>query len=158
MANTKKWDDLYVHAVEEFMAKGYSITAFAGEIGVTKTTIYDWSRARPEFGLALDRGRAKRALFWEGTLIALATGTCKGEKASAIAAIFALKNVAPDEFRDRIVHEGGDPDKPIALIADEVDLARTIGFMLAKAAAKPGLMPVVIEGAASERDDQRDSA
>lgn len=55
----------YCEAVVEFMAKGYSIEAFAGFIGVTKQTIYNWKESFPEFLDAVQLGTAKCQYWWE---------------------------------------------------------------------------------------------
>jgi transcriptional regulator with XRE-family HTH domain len=74
------------------MAKGFSLTAFAGEIGVARETIYAWENNHTEFGDAVKRARAVRVLYWEKRLI-------KAERAEATPIIFALKNACADEWR-----------------------------------------------------------
>jgi hypothetical protein len=77
----------------ECMARGHTIAAFAGEIGVPRATVMQWAREHPEFADALKVGQAKAVAFWEGTLADIA----KTGKGNATAAIFALKTYAPDE-------------------------------------------------------------
>jgi hypothetical protein len=74
------------------MAKGFSLTAFAGEIGMSRETIYVWERQHAEFGDAVKRARAVRVLYWEKRLI-------KAERTEATPIIFALKNACADEWR-----------------------------------------------------------
>lgn len=139
-----KWDDSYIAKVEAFMGLGYSVTAFAGEIGVTKQTVYEWSRIYEDFAEALNRGRAKRALYWERECISAAAS---GEGDSKLI-MFQLKNAAPDEFSDKVVF-AGDPEQPLKLTADVRDLARTVAFMLASAdrARTISTVPLISDGA-----------
>ena len=76
------------------MAKGISLGAFAGVIGTTKESVYNWTRAHPSFLDAVQRARCGRQLFLEQKLLKSTKGAQTG------AAIFALKNAAPDEWRD----------------------------------------------------------
>ena len=76
------------------MSQGYSLTAFAGSIGQGRDTVYKWIRAHSEFGDAVSRARAARVLWLERKLLRSRKG------AETRAAIFALKNAAPDEWRD----------------------------------------------------------
>ena len=76
------------------MGKGHTLTAFAGSIDVDKQTVYRWISKYPEFSEAADRAKAKQVCPWEEKLITADKG---GEVA---AAIFALKNAAPDEWRE----------------------------------------------------------
>lgn len=98
------WSDAYCDEVISYMASGYSITAFAGMIGVSRETIYAWKREKPLFSDALTKAHAKRMLWWEERLKGLASdGT-----GNAAAIIFALKNLSPEDWRDKheIVQSG----------------------------------------------------
>lgn len=77
--------------VIQFMSRGYSLTAFAGEIGVSRDTVYEWEKAHAEFSDAIKRARAKRVAALEDRLLIGAGDTG--------ATIFALKNACPDEWR-----------------------------------------------------------
>lgn len=90
--------DAYIEEVKSFMGQGHSLTAFAGEIGVARDTVYQWAREIPAFSDALNKARAKRVLAWENRLARQADGA----QGSVAATIFALKNAAPDEWRDKI--------------------------------------------------------
>ena len=83
------------------MATGLSLTAFAGEIGVARSTINEWIDNQPEFSEAVKIAKAKRTL-------ALERGMLSAESGPAVTArIFALKNADPDEWRDKqhVEHE-----------------------------------------------------
>jgi len=84
----------FCQRIVSFMAKGFSLTAFAGEIGVSRETIYAWERNHPEFGEAVKRARAARVLYWETRLI-------KAQRNEATPIIFALKNACADEWRQQ---------------------------------------------------------
>lgn len=89
---------------------GYSLTAFAGMIGVHRDTLYEWAKVHDEFSDALKRHKAKRVFKLETDLLsAEATGPY------VTARIFALKNADPDEWRDKREYEhtgeGGGPIK-----------------------------------------------
>lgn len=91
-----KYDEAYCEQLEAFCAEGLSITAFAGEIGVSRATITNWADEHPEFLAAVERAKAKRALAWERMLIST-VWTGKG----GTSAIFGVKNTAPDDWKDK---------------------------------------------------------
>ena len=89
--------------VVEIMGDGYSLTAFAGHIGVSRATLGDWTLAHPSFAAAVERGRAARACFLEDQFLDGGTG------AKVAAHVFALKNAAPEDWRERPEAEGPKP-------------------------------------------------
>jgi hypothetical protein len=80
--------------VIEFMGQGYSLTAFAGHIRVARDTVYEWVKRHSEFSDAVSRARAARITALETKLLR----SRKGAETSA--AVFALKNADPLEWRD----------------------------------------------------------
>jgi hypothetical protein len=76
------------------MSDGLSLSAFAGLIGQGRDTVYKWIRAHSEFSDAVSRARAARVLWLERKLLRSRKG------AETTAAIFALKNADPTEWRD----------------------------------------------------------
>ena len=84
----------YCDMVIEFMAQGYSLTAFAGSIRKSKDQIYRWIVAHSEFSNAVTRARSARVAALEAKLLR----SRKGAETSA--AIFALRNADPTEWRD----------------------------------------------------------
>ena len=92
MSAPTKFKSEYCQRIVSFMAKGFSLTAFAGKIGVARETIYAWENNHAEFGDAVKQARAVRVLYWEKRLI-------KAERAEATPIIFALKNACADEWR-----------------------------------------------------------
>jgi hypothetical protein len=94
MGRPSEYDPAYCTLVIETMAKGVSLTTFAGDIGKSRETVYEWMSRHRDFADAVSRGRAARTAFLERKLLSARYG------AQASAAIFALKNAAPDEWRD----------------------------------------------------------
>ena len=92
-----KYDPAFCDDVLPFMAQGYSTTALAGHIGVSRSTLYLWMEEHPEFSDAVKEGMAASAIWWENCLRANAE---RGE-GNATAAIFGLKNRASDDWRDK---------------------------------------------------------
>jgi len=100
-----KYDPVYCQKVIEAGEQGLSLTAFAGMIGVCKATIDTWRAEHPEFLGACKVHQAARTLFLErGMLGEAVTGPYVNAR------VFALKNAAPDEWRDKIVNEHSGPD------------------------------------------------
>lgn len=77
------------------MASGLSLTASAADLGVHRDTLYEWERTNPEFSDAIKLARGKRQLFLERRLLSAVDGPV------VTSSIFALKNAAPDDWRDR---------------------------------------------------------
>jgi uncharacterized protein YdbL (DUF1318 family) len=76
------------------MEQGFSLTAFAGSIRVAKDTVYEWIKVHPQFSDAVARARVARVSALEAKLLR----SRKGAETSA--AIFALRNADPTEWRD----------------------------------------------------------
>lgn len=95
------YDPAFCERAVEFLADGFSIAAFAGEIGVARSTVYKWIDEHPEFSDAVKTGQAKAILWWERRNRDFAlTGD-----GNATAIIFGLKNRASDEWRDKVETE-----------------------------------------------------
>jgi hypothetical protein len=94
-----KYDPSLCEAIVAFCAEGYSITAFAGSIGVARSTIQEWEGTYPEFSVAVKSAKAASAYWWEtrGRKVA----ERGGGPGTATMIIFSLKNMAPDDFADR---------------------------------------------------------
>jgi plasmid maintenance system antidote protein VapI len=90
-----KYSDAYCNEVIAAGDEGLSLTAFAGMIGVARSTINEWMDAHPEFSEAVKKHQAKRTLALERGLL----GSDQGPRVTA--RIFALKNAAPDEWADK---------------------------------------------------------
>lgn len=93
-----KYNPAYCREIIETMGEGYSLTAFAGVIGVCRDTLNEWQREHPDFSDAVKVAKAKRTLSLEKDLLSADSGSVVTSR------IFALKNAAPDEWRDRKDH------------------------------------------------------
>lgn len=97
-----KYDPKYCDMIIETMSTGLSMTAFAGEIGVARSTINEWIANYPEFSEATRVAKAKRTLALERQMLSATSGP------GVTARMFALKNADPDEWREKqqVEHSG----------------------------------------------------
>jgi hypothetical protein len=110
----------YCELVIERMGEGLSLTAFAGSIKVDKQSVYRWMSEHSEFSHAVARGRSTRVLNLEQKLLRARYG------AQSSAAIFALRNADPSEWRD-VRNVQHDHSHTIANLTDEQLLAIASG-------------------------------
>lgn len=103
-----KYSPAYCNEVIDCGARGFSLTAFAGEIGVSRDTISEWMNAHPEFSVACKIAQAKRTLYLEGGMLAL-----DATSPMVTARRFALANAAPDEWREKSHQDHTTGGKPI---------------------------------------------
>lgn len=94
-----EYDPAFCDAVIAAGAQGYSLTAFAGMIGVHRDTLYAWGEVHPAFSDAMKRHKAVRVHRLEFGLLNSASAPV------VTAHIFALKNACPEEWRDKVVQE-----------------------------------------------------
>lgn len=94
-----KFRDTYCGEVIAAGQKGLSLTAFAGMIGVARSTINEWIASQPTFSEAVKVHAAKRTLYLEQTLLSSEQGP------QVTARIFALKNADPENWKDKHEHE-----------------------------------------------------
>lgn len=95
-----KYEPRFCDEVVADMAEGFSLTAFAGKIGVNRDTIDEWRKVHPEFSEACTRAKAHRLRFWEQTAINVAAKGTGGPGAATVIT-FGLKNMGDDEWRDK---------------------------------------------------------
>lgn len=100
----------YCDEVINHCATGASLTSFAAEIGVARSTINKWMEDNPEFSEAVHKAKAKCAAWWErrGQQIALEGG---GPGAATLV-IFGLKNMGKEDWTERTL-VGSDPENPM---------------------------------------------
>lgn len=84
-----KYKKKYCKEIEDWMGQGYSADAFAGEIGVSQQTIWNWTKSHKEFLESMRLGRAKGILFWEKIAVEATLGK---RKVNTSLLIFQLKN------------------------------------------------------------------
>lgn len=106
MSRATSYKPAYCNEVIECLAKGHSVTAFAGQIGVAASSVYKWIKDHEDFAKAYAVAKAKSVMFWEERLIEISASG----KGNVTAAIFGLKNRAASEWRDvqAIEHTGKD--------------------------------------------------
>lgn len=111
------------------MAAGFSKFATAGSLGVCKATFDNWCVEHPEFLGAVKEGETLRTLKLETDLLSAADGP------TVTSRIFALKNAAPNEWRDRKdVELTGADGGPIETIdVTPLETARRVAFLLSSA-------------------------
>lgn len=119
------------------MGRGYSLTAVAGMIGVSKDAIYDWIRAHSDFSDAVSRAKPGRLTALETKLLTSRKG------AQTTAAIFALRNADPDEWRD-VKHQEHSHSVRVETLSDA---------QLYAIAAQSAPDGAVIEGECTRLDD-----
>ena len=95
------YEDTYPERVELHLSQGFTLASWAGDVGVSRETVYNWSEKYPEFLDAIKVGRSKGMLVWERRL---ADQALKGEGNTA-AIIFAMKNLYRDDWADKVVNE-----------------------------------------------------
>ena len=72
------YEPRYCSDLVDFMGRGYSLTAFAGEIGVSRAILERWAEDHPPFSIAVERGQARRARVLEDRLLAAKGGQAVG--------------------------------------------------------------------------------
>lgn len=65
MARPTKYDPAMCETVLELMTVGASITEVAAELGIAKSTLYEWRDSIPEFSDSIKRGEELSAAWWE---------------------------------------------------------------------------------------------
>lgn len=88
----------YCDLVIEHMSDGASLTSFAAEIGVARSTINEWMDANPEFSEAVKIAKGKCAAWWEK----LGRTNAMTGNGNATLVIFGLKNMAADDWREKV--------------------------------------------------------
>jgi hypothetical protein len=128
MARPSKYKPAYCDLVIGHMSEGASITSFAAEIGVARSSINEWMEHHEEFSEAVKIAKAKCAAWWEkkGRTLAVDGG------GNATLVIFGLKNMAGEDWRDKqeVEHSG----KVDTTDVDARQLSRAILAVLGEAA------------------------
>jgi len=97
MGRPSKYEARFCDLVVEHMAEGASLTSFAAEIDVARSTINEWMGEHPDFSEACARAKAKCAAWWEKVNRSLAlTG-----EGNAGACKLGLTNMAADDWREK---------------------------------------------------------
>ena len=99
-----KYQSSYCDLVIEHMTDGASLTSFAAEIGVARSSINEWMEQNPEFSEAVKIAKAKCSAWWER----LGRKNAADGGGNATLVIFGLKNMAADDWREKqeVEHSG----------------------------------------------------
>jgi hypothetical protein len=98
----RPYREAYDEQVEQAMGEGYSLTAFAGLIGVSRRVVDGWIADYPAFAEAVGRGQARRLMHWERAALEVVE---RGGAGAASVILFGLKTLGGDDWAD-----GGEPD------------------------------------------------
>lgn len=122
-----KYLEEYCDQIVDYCGGGASLTAFAGEIGVSRRTLTAWCQAYPEFADACEVAKARACRWWEQQLRGVASGD--GGPGAATAAIFGVKNFGELDFSDRRqVEHLGHVDHRMMTYEQAVEEARRRGL------------------------------
>jgi hypothetical protein len=90
----RPYRETYSDQVEQAMGEGYTLTAFAGLIGVSRQVVDGWIADQPVFAEAVGRGLARRSMHWERAALEVVD---RGGAGAASVILFGLKTLgAPD--------------------------------------------------------------
>lgn len=115
----------YCQQLIDHMASGYSLASFAGKIGVTRVTLYNWRDSHSDFAEAMAIGEEKSLLFWETIGINGTIGVpvrYKGKEYSKFnASIYALNMANKHKWTNRqdVTTDGEKIDAPVVFIPEE---------------------------------------
>lgn len=74
----------------EFLSKGFSKEALAGELGISRQCLYEWIEKYPEFGDTVRVAECKAQSVWEDLGMKAVKGEIKGFNSSVW--MFVMKN------------------------------------------------------------------
>lgn len=101
-----KYDPKFCEDIVAFCAKGFSITGWAGSIGVGRETVTGWANEHPEFSLAVKAAKAAACHAYEQD--AARVRKRGGGPGTATLIVFGLKNMGGEDYRDKqeVEHSG----------------------------------------------------
>lgn len=91
-------------------SEGYSLTGFAGKVGVSRATVSNWMAEYPEFLKAAERAQAASAAWWEEHAREVGTVPDAGKGGRGGMVQFALRNMAARDWKERqeLDHQSSD--------------------------------------------------
>lgn len=100
-----KYNPVMCDRVISLGLEGASITEMAFELGIDKTTLYDWLESNPEFSNAVKQAHSASQTWWEKEG---RRGIWGGKAFNATTWIFNMKNRFRDDWADRteVEHSG----------------------------------------------------
>lgn len=127
----------YGDIIVDLMSAGFSLAAAASTLDVHRQRVYEWCERHPEFADAVNKGRVKRQMFLENRLLTADSSP------HVTSTIFALKNAAPDDWREKVVNEHTGKDGGPIETKKELDMSKL---------TEEELAALAVLVAASERD------
>lgn len=103
--------------IVEHMSEGASMTSFAAEIDVDRSTISEWAETHPDFSLAVTRGKAKCAAWWER----VARNNAVTGDGNATLTVFGLTNMAASDWKNKNQTEHTSPDGSMTPAGNQYD-------------------------------------
>jgi hypothetical protein len=103
MVMPSKYRERYCADVIKHCSTGASLTSFAASVNVCRATVGFWGRDHPEFHAAVQIAKTKCAAWWEVVNRKIASEG--GGTGSAQACSLGLKNMAPEDWREKHEHE-----------------------------------------------------
>lgn len=98
MGTPNKYQNWMCAKAEEVLANGESLAGICAELGITRTTLYDWRDTHPEFSQAIQRGLQKAQRRWERIGMDGIQGNY--EKFNAAPWIFTMKNRFREDYKE----------------------------------------------------------
>jgi hypothetical protein len=97
-----EFKEAYGEEILSLMASGLSLAAAAAELGIHRQRVYEWVEKHAQFADTIKLAQAKRQLFLERRLLSADAGPV------VTSTIFALKNAAADDWREKqeVEHNG----------------------------------------------------
>jgi hypothetical protein len=117
----------YTDEVTSHLGEGFTLASFAGIVGASRQTVYDWADAHPEFLDAIKKGRAKGQYVWEKRL----TSQAIDGKGNTAAIIFAMKNLYQDDWAEKIINEHTGKDGGPIEVAETHNISSGVAKALA---------------------------
>ena len=87
-----KYDPKYCDTVVDMMSKGYSKEAVAGEIGISKVTLYKWMEEHEDFMNAVRMGEQKARLWFDKIMVDNLVHSKNGKQINSSVYALNMKN------------------------------------------------------------------
>lgn len=136
-----KYKPEFADTVLKAAAEGFSLSAAAAELGLSREQLTEWGTVYPLFGEALNRARVARSQFWERKLLnASEARSVTGGQAQIL--LFMARAHSQVEFNNQ---SGADTK---ALLGDLLDAVVQLRAERATKAAEPKVIDGVVDGKA----------
>jgi hypothetical protein len=96
MGRPSKYEPWMCDALLKVFASGRFVARFCAEIGIVRSTFYEWVKEYPELNDAYNRAQELSRAFWEEVLVTQATSLEKAPNATQLAMV--MNNKFKDEY------------------------------------------------------------